>query len=604
MSAAEAVAALRAGDLDRAERLAAAVLKRTPRDVDALTVQALLHNARNQHRDAANAFRRLTELQPRQIAHWVNLGTALRASGKLTDALSAYRKAQELGEASASFLFNLGLLHLDRLEYVEAHAVLGRAAQAAPRDAEIRFYFARACYACVRNDDARRTLEGWNQLEGLDVRLLREIATLWLQLGDTTQAEAAVREALRRDPADPRARLCAVQIAERTNRLDEAKADFAQIEKSTSNDVDLADDLARVAVVLAQRSGDHATAVERYQRLLSAARIARDRADLLFPLAKSLDALGRYDEAFATLERAHEAQQEFLRQSAPRFQQPDRDPLEITKFSADAADVARWDHTGAPGVDESPIFIVAFPRSGTTLLEQMLDAHPQLRSMDEQPFLQNAIERMQRIGARYPEGLAGLSREQLEEVRGDYWSRVAREVKLDPAQRLVDKNPLNLLRLPAIRRLFPHSRIVLVIRHPCDVVLSCYMQHFRAPDFANLCRTLDRLADGFTRSFDFWYRQADLLSPNCLELRYEAFVADVEPHARAIAKFIGVEWSDAMLDPAASARSRGFISTPSYAQVVQPVSTRAIGRWRNYAKHFAGTIEALRPCLRRWSYEA
>lgn len=603
MSANNAVAALRAGDLDRAERLATEVLKRTPRDVDALNVQALVHNARGQHRDAANVFRRLTELQPRQIAHWVNLGTALRATGKLDEALDAYRTAADLGEASASFLFNLGLLHLDRLDYVDAHAALARAAQAEPNDVEIRLYYARACYDCVRNDEARRALEGWRQHDGLDTRLLREIATLWLQLGDTVEADAAVRDALSRDPDDLRARLCAIQIAERTNRVDQAKAAFGQI-SDASGDAELADDIARVAVVLAQRSGDHAAAVDHYQRLLSRARTARDRADLLFPFAKSLDALGHYDEAFATLERAHESQQEFLRQSAPRFQQRDRDPLEITNFSVDATDVARWDHTGAPGIEESPIFVVAFPRSGTTLLEQMLDAHPQLESMDEQPFLQNAIERMQRLGARYPEGLASLSREQLDEVCGDYWSRVTREVKLAPGRRLVDKNPLNLLRLPAIRRLFPQSPIVLVIRHPCDVVLSCFMQHFRAPDFANLCSTLDRLAAGFTRSFEFWYRQAELLSPHCVELRYEAFVADVEPHARAIATFIGVDWDDAMLDPAKSARSRGFISTPSYAQVVQPVNTRAIGRWRNYAKYFEPVLPKLAPCLRRWSYEA
>jgi Flp pilus assembly protein TadD len=595
------MAAFGRGDLDQAERLAASVLKRAPRDVAALTVQGLVHNARGQHRDAANAFRRLTELEPAQVAHWVNLGTALRASSKLDDALKAYRQALALGEGSAAFLFNLGMLHLDRLEYVDAHAALSRAAQAAPGDAEIRFYYARACYDCVRNDEACHALADWRRFEGLDTRLLCEIATLFLQLGDTAQAEAAVSAAQTRDPADLRVRLCAIQLAERTNRVAQAQAEYQQI--AGMADVELADDVARVGVVLLQRGGNHAAAAEHYERFLGGARTARERADLLFPFAKSLDALGRYDDAFATLERAHADQQEFLRQSAPRFHQPDRDPLEIANFSSDAADVARWDAAGAPSVEDSPIFIVAFPRSGTTLLEQMLDAHPQLRSMDEQPFLQNAIERMQSLGARYPDRLAGLTLAQLDEVRADYWSRAAKEVTLEPGQRLVDKNPLNLLRLPAIRRLFPHSRILLVIRHPCDVVLSCYMQHFRAPDFANLCRRLDGLAAGFTRAFEFWGRQAALLSPPCLELRYEAFVDDVGRHAREIARFLDLPWSDAMLDPAASARGRGFISTPSYAQVVQPVNTRAIGRWRNYAKHFAPVIGALEPQLKRWSYE-
>ena len=144
-------------------------------------------------------------------------------------------------------------------------------------------------------------------------------------------------------------------------------------------------------------------------------------------------------------------------------------------------------------VDESPVFIVAYPRSGTTLLEHTLDAHPGLRTMDEQPFIQSALEQLTGPGVQYPERLAALTHEQLDRARQHYWSLVASRVRLEPGQRLLDKNPLNILRLPAIRRLFPNSPIVLAIRHPCDVMLSCYMQHFRA-EFGWLCRDLETLA--------------------------------------------------------------------------------------------------------------
>ena len=234
----------------------------------------------------------------------------------------------------------------------------------------------------------------------------------------------------------------------------------------------------------------------------------------------------------------------------------------------------------------------------------MLDAHPLLRSMDEQPFLQNAIDRMESFGVRYPDQLGALTPPQLEQARGHYWSLVAAKVRLQPGQRLVDKNPLNLLRLPAIRRLFPRAHVILAIRHPCDVVLSCYMQHFRAPDFALLCRDLPTLARGYRRAFDFWYGQAQLLRPACLELRYESFVADFAAQARAVAEFLGLPWDEAMLDPGRHARARGFISTPSYSQVVQPVNTGAVDRWRRYAAYFGEALAELEPYLRRWNYAA
>ncbi len=248
------------------------------------------------------------------------------------------------------------------------------------------------------------------------------------------------------------------------------------------------------------------------------------------------------------------------------------------------------------------MFVVAFPRSGTTLLEQTLDAHPQLQSMDEQPIVQAALDDIIAEGVRYPEELAKLTAEQVKAIRARYFERAATKTKLAPGQRLVDKNPLNMLRLPVIKRLFPNAPIILAVRHPCDVVLSCFMQHFRAPHFVLLCADLQSLAEGYRRSFDFWYQQADMLSPNVLEIRYESFVADFERGVREMAEFLRLPWHDGMLAPAEHARAKGYISTPSYSQVVQPVNQKAVGRWRPYERHLAPIIPQLQPYLQRWGY--
>jgi hypothetical protein len=319
-------------------------------------------------------------------------------------------------------------------------------------------------------------------------------------------------------------------------------------------------------------------------------------------MAQSLDALKRHDEAFAALRLAHQSQVAHVNLAFPLAGLRGTPQLKVTQLHCDPEDVARWDQSGAPAAADSPIFIVAFPRSGTTLLELALDAHPLLRSMDEQPFLQNALEDMTAHGATYPSGLARLTAADLDEIRAAYWARVRRKVRLEPGERLVDKNPLNILRLPVIQRLFPASPVLLAIRHPCDVILSCYMQHFRAPDFALLCADLPALAAGCRRTFDYWYACAGLLQPKCLELKYEELVDDFAGWMRRIAGFLEIPWDAALLAPAEQARSKGYISTPSYSQVVQPVNRRAVGRWESYRLHLAPALAAVQPYLERWHY--
>ena len=188
-------------------------------------------------------------------------------------------------------------------------------------------------------------------------------------------------------------------------------------------------------------------------------------------------------------------------------------------------------------------------------------------------------------------------------MRARYWERVQTRVQLAPGQRLVDKNPLNLLRLPVIKRLFPNAHVFLAIRHPGDVLLSCFMQHFRAPEFALLSQSLPSLAGGFRKAFDFWYEQQALLLAKVHELHYEKFVTNFNAEVRAAISFLELPWNDAVLAPGARAVEKGYISTPSYSQVVQPVSTRAVGRWHNYRQHFAEALPVLQPLLDRWHYD-
>ncbi|MEZ5564952.1 MAG: sulfotransferase [Gammaproteobacteria bacterium] len=577
---------------------------------EALAARGLSLLAQQQDADALPVFEELTQAQPRHIAHWVNLGTILRRLQRYDEALLAYAQAGALGERSANFYFNVGLLHQDRGDYDTARRVLADAMRAAPLDAEIRCQYAQCCYESLRIEEATAALADWAQWPDLNSEQLATIALLLLNLGESASSDQAAARAAA-DPAPPPATLLRLaQIQERSNRLKAAKTSLERLQALPDAASALGPDLQLLEAQIALREARHEEALHLFTDLAAVCTEAHRRHLYLFPLAKTLDALKRHDEAYACLQSAHEAQMLHLARSNPDAAGIKEPPLLITRHGCDPDDVAAWglpiDQAGKaanhPSAAGSPVFIVAFPRSGTTLLEQMLDAHPQLVTMDEQPFLQQAIDRIMDLGIDYPGGMAKLTAEQLADVRDHYWSLTRRKVQLEPGQRLIDKNPLNLLRLPAIRRLFPQARILLAIRHPCDVILSCFMQHFRAPEFAVLCKDLPTLARGYRRSFDFWYQQAELLQPMVREVPYEDFVADFEACSRDITAFLELPWNQAQSQPGEHARARGFISTPSYAQVIEPVNRRAVGRWKPYARHFDEALEIVQSCIDRWDY--
>lgn len=592
----------RQGDAVAAELRCRQALALDPGHRDGQLLLGLLLQVEGRYPEAEEAFAGLALQEPNDPSHWINLGTARRAGRRFAEALTAYTRAAQLGADGPGFFYNIGLTHLERYDFEAARAVLEKARALAPGDVEILYRYALSLYECRRNNMALAALEGWESLPEITSEVAANMGELLMNLGESARAEIAFREAAGDPNPGPGVLLTLVHGYERMNLVHEARAVFERLVRHPLAR-QLGRDLTLAEALLAERESHHERAVQLLRQVLGEVREFHLHHYQLFRIASNLDALQRYDEAFATLAEAHRSQIEHLKLANPTLSIRGVPVMTVTEHSCDPADVATWDHTGAPSVGESPIFIVAFPRSGTTLLELTLDAHPMLRSMDERPFVQNALDDMLALGVSYPEELGRLSGAQLEQLRGGYWERVGRKIRLEGGQRLVDKNPLNILRLPVIRRLFPNARIVFAIRHPCDVLLSCFMQHFRAPDFALLCAGLATLGTGYRRTMDFWYQQARLLEPVVREVRYESLVGDFEAEVRGICDFLELPWDSGMLAPASHARSKGYISTPSYSQVVQPVSSKAVGRWRRYEKHFSGVLPQLEPYLRRWGYD-
>ncbi|HEV2538271.1 MAG TPA: sulfotransferase [Frateuria sp.] len=600
--------AYHAGDMERV--IALATQAGDGADEGARLLLGVAQQATGRYDQAAATFRQLAQRRPEVSAYWNNLGVACRLSGDTEAAEQALSKARSLAPEDPEVLYNLGLLYVQQRRWPSAREVLLDAVEQSPDFIEARLQAAYACYVCGDNTQQEAMLDGaigWPAQPAEQALILA--AMLSSQGGLDAALHTLAQAQLPGGPADEPMRLRIgaqrVLLRERNNQLDEARRELQRLPLAALDALPGDANRARAEgwrahAALAMRAGAWAEAAALYRRVLALADDDETRAGAGFGLASACDRQGLHAEAWQALQAAHAAQLEIARHVLPDLLTPDSQPLQAAEVDRQAH--ACWKPLRAPDSRESPVFVVGFPRSGTTLLEQMLDAHPDFRSMDERAFIHELTERMELVGQHYPADLAGLTEAEAGQLRAAYFRMVGRVLPDLGPRRLVDKNPLNMLCLPMIMRLFPQARIILCLRHPCDVLLSCSMQPFRSPAFMVLCSSLQRLARGYVQAFEQWHRQVEVFGPRVLEWRYESVVGDLDGHLARLGAFLEIGDASPMARFADHARNKRFISTPSYAQVTQGIHPGAVGRWQGYREQFEPVLPLLQPLMDRLGY--
>lgn len=417
-------------------------------------------------------------------------------------------------------------------------------------------------------------------------------------LGDLAGADRSYAQALGLDPRHPLALSGRATIAGMRGDAEKARTLALAALAVTPAQPEAVLGLAAAELAL----GDGASALRRAEDLLKEARLGPlDRADAHGLAGDALDRLGDYRRAFEAYGRRNELLRAWYR---PRFGTGPSALAYLQRLRATLAGMAdvRWARPDESDGDPQPTFLVGFPRSGTTLLEVVLDGHPGIATLDEQEFLLDGVRRY----LRDPEDLRPLaeaSDDELEPLRQNYWAAV-RARGIDPAtSRVVDKYPLNLLKLPLIARLFPRARILLARRDPRDVVFGCFRRRFRmsAPMYELL--TLDGAARFYAEVMAFTDDLLPRLGLATQVVRHEAVVADLPGEVGRVCAFLGVAWTEEMADFGPRSRRRPS-ATPSTAQLAGGLDRSGLGHWRRYAPELSAVEPWLAPAIARYGYPA
>jgi Flp pilus assembly protein TadD len=400
-------------------------------------------------------------------------------------------------------------------------------------------------------------------------------------LGDLEAALTATEQALALDPDNERAAAEKASILEMRGDLEAARALVHPRLKGGKTHPVIAGLYAR----LARAEGKAAEAVPVLEQVLQRSDLPPELVTLLHhALGDLLGAGGDDVAAFEHYRRGNEAE--------PNRFDPDRHDAWVDRIAAafPLERVARMPK--ASGASPLPVFVVGMPRSGTTLVEQILASHPEGAGAGELPDvigMTATLPGVLGVSDPYPECVSDLDPATLDRLAEGYLGR--RKAAFPAARRVVDKMPQNFLHLGLIALLFPKAHVVHCVRDPLDTCLSCYTTAFAVPhDYARNLENLGRYYRAYARLMAHWRRVFAALGRPQLELLYEDMVTDQEARTRALLEFVGLPWDERCLR---FHETRRDVGTASYDQVRRPIYNTSIGRWKRFERHLGPLQEAL-----------
>jgi len=556
-------------------------------------------NMLGRHAEAEAACRHAISLKPKNAEVFSNLAVALEMQGRLNEAKEACLEGLRLNPDYPEARINLGNLHVREGDYVSGVECYAEAIRLAPENPTAR---ANLSVALLRLGEMDNAIEQAREALALNpeyVEALNALGNALMTQGDYHQAEDAFRKAYAIQPAHREAGINLAATLQKAGQTSEAVATYRSILEFNPDLAEAENGLG--IVLLGQGNSDDATAAfrrateikpelaEAWYNLASSddevspeeTRKIQDilgnsnindsqKTNLHFALAELSERHGDTDGAMSNLNEGNRLRAEEFAKNEIIFDADDldREISDITAiFSADL--LSRMREFG--NQSEVPVFVCGMPRSGTTLVEQIISSHGEAGSVGERQTVGDLV-------SDFPDGVTELTRERAGELCQLALNRF--DVDSDRIKHVIDKSPFSFFYLGLIQVLFPNARVIHCQRNPMDVGLSCYAQNFTANHpWSTDLTGIGRYIQAESRMMEHWRSVLDLA---ILEVRYEDVVADIENQGRRIIDFLGLQWSDACLR---FYDNNQTVLTASNWQVRKPLYSSSVGKSNRYGDY-------------------
>jgi len=586
------------GEIEKAEAVCRKVQRIQPLNFNALQILGAIALKRHNYQQAIKFLAAAYDIHRDIPGLNVNLGIAYKHDHQFEQAKICFERAVSLDKNFGSAYYYLAIMQIDEKSLLSGYALLRESERCQPGHVPTLELLARILQQLGRFDEAVNYY----------LRILKSgvrSAELYFALGLAYQSNKSYQDAvnaysmaidLNPERIDIQAKLA--DVLESVNRVEEARAHAESILA-----IEPTQPIANLVISRIERhAGNLSVARDQLQLLPLHTPPTDSDAAILTELGMIRDRLGEYESAYDAFTQANN-----IMASLPEAQIGD--PMQALRLVASCRNWLDSYSDIQPLITDnlpSPVFLVGFPRSGTTLTEQILAAHVNVATSDELPALHNmAITLGEKLGGmqEYPACLDSLTTEDIHQLRELYWTQVIAVHGESIIEKLfIDKNPLNIIHLGFISRIFPESKVIVVLRDPRDVCLSCFMQLFHLNESMMQFLSMKKTVDYYAATMNLWLAYREKLSLPWMELRYEDIVVDSAEATRTLKDFLGLVESGTQEAFYKQAAQRP-ISTPSYHDVSTPVYSRAKGRWRHYADQMEPVLSTLAPYVEIFGYD-
>lgn len=569
------------GNIAKAEECCRKAIDLNPMLVSAHANLGNVLMAQNRFNEAVDSYTKATEMQPDLAAAWYMLGKAHQNLFLWAEAESSFRKAVELnsGWFDARLLLGNTLQYLGRFR--EACQQYKTVIENQPDQPEVHYQLAVSLSSMGLNDKAevnfRRTLE----LQPDHISALNNLSVILSSHGQTNEALKYCDQVLAIKPDD----INAACIASHTY---EVMGDFKKAYEYLKPHIEAGTKHLNLAVTFAAISKElnlQDQAITMMEDIInhSPGLTNTGRRTLYFSLGKLCDYTKQYKRAFEHYENGNKLSPA---QCTPQsISRPIESSIEIQ--SADFFSKS----PNSSNESDRPVFIVGMPRSGTSLVEQILASHPQVFGAGELAEIGNisqSLTKQLNTNKPYPVSLKSVNQKLLDDCASQYLNYI-NSIE-GTSLRVIDKMPGNFIHLGLIQLMFPNARVIHCTRDPLDTCLSCYFQDFfQGVDWCYDQTNLAAYYLGYEKLMKHWKQ---VLSIPIIDVSYENLVANQENISRELIEFCGLDWMDECLN---FHKTKRLVTTASYDQVRKPIYKKSVSRWKNYEVQ----IEPLRKALKK-----
>jgi len=557
---------------------------------------------------AINTYHKMLEINPDNADALSNLGYIYNNLNEKNKATEYLEKAIKVNPAHCAALYNLGKIYYDKADLKKAINYFVLAYQSNKNDTNVLTELGNLAYELKKYKETLLYYEKVVELKPTEYVIFNNLGSVYKGLNQPDKSIEMYTKCINIEPDFIPAYINLANVYELVNQLDNANLTINKLLIQHPGEIRAVSCKSSIL----RREKKYTEAVTLVNKFIKNYCLNPEKFDLLktdsystlcFEMGKSYDALKEIDKAYQYFNQAN---LNLVNGRGYNVLKPDKQKyLNMVKKYNQLTDVnwlnqlnTKLNHYKASSSKTTPIFFVGFPRSGTTLLDQILNSHPEIQVMEEKGIIEQLFDKI----PSYPECILELSENDLAYNREKYFERVREVHDYNKQQYLVSKHPLELVHIPFINRLFNKPKIIMAIRHPCDVILSCFMQNFEGNNAMANFNTLEDAVNAYEKIMTLWIKYKNTLSLNYCLYQYESLIQNFDKEMHGIIDFLGLEWSDDIKQYNKNVHKRGFISTPSYQAVSQPIYQDAKYRWKRYEKYFEPYMERLTPFLKEFGY--